>query len=116
PFTDPLFVFFRKHMPIIGQTPNWIATFFSRRRGLPHRVPNLSFIEPPVAPLAKAALLKALHHHSNPLSAADARRSQPVLLLPPPQLIQQSNHQPRPSRTQRMPQRNRPAIHVYFFA
>jgi plasmid stabilization system protein ParE len=29
-------------------------------------------------------LLKALHHHSNSLPTADARRCQPVLLFPPP--------------------------------
>src|SRR6266849_255854 len=61
-------------------------------------------------------LLKALHHHSNPLPATDARRSQPVLLLPPPQFIQQRNHQPRSGRSQRMAQGNRSAVHVHFFA
>src|ERR1019366_9315467 len=43
--------------------------------------------------------VKALHHHSNPLPAADARRGQPVLLLPPPQLIQQRDHEARSSRS-----------------
>jgi hypothetical protein len=37
---------------------------------------------------SKEKLLKAFHHHSNPLSAANASRSQTVLLLPPPQLVE----------------------------
>src|ERR1017187_9278412 len=61
-------------------------------------------------------LLKALHHHSNPLPAADARRCQPVLLLPPPQLIEQRDHEPRPGRSQRMSQCDRSAVHIYSFA
>jgi hypothetical protein len=61
-------------------------------------------------------LAHALHHHRNPLPPANARRGQPIFLLPSPQLIQQRNHQPRPGRAQRMPERNRPAIHVHLLA
>src|ERR1700687_6497538 len=84
---------------------------------------NLAFPCVPLCPLWLSSLppaeknsLKALHHHSNPLPAADARRWQPVLLLSPPQLIQQRDHEARPGRSQRMPQRNRSAVHVHFFA
>jgi hypothetical protein len=62
---------------------------------------------------AISASVHTLHHHRNPLPPANTSRSQPILLLPPPQLIQQRNHQPCPRRSQRMPQRNRPAIHVH---
>jgi hypothetical protein len=57
-----------------------------------------------------------LHNHRNPLPTPDASRSQPILLLPPPQFIQQSNHQPSPRSPQRMPQSNRPTIHIYLAA
>src|ERR1019366_5403536 len=60
--------------------------------------------------------LKALHYHSDPLSPTNARRGQPVLLLPPPQLIQQRDREARPSRAQRMSQRDRSAVHVHSFA
>jgi hypothetical protein len=59
--------------------------------------------------------VKVLHHHRNSLPATDARCRQPILLLSPAQLVQQCNHQPRPGRTQRMPESNGAAVHVHFF-
>src|SRR5713226_5169474 len=53
-----------------------------------------------------------LDDHRNPLSSANARRRQPIAQSIPPQLIQNRNHQPRPSSSQRMPQRNRPAVDI----
>jgi hypothetical protein len=61
----------------------------------------------------RGGLVHTLHNHRDPLPAADASRSQPILLLPPPQFIKQSDHQPRPGSPQRMPQSNRPAIHIH---
>lgn len=62
----------------------------------------------------RTSSIHAFDDHGYSLSPANASRSQPILLLPPPQFIQQRNHQPRARRAQRMSQRNRPAIHIHF--
>src|ERR1700733_185209 len=63
-----------------------------------------------------SALIQTLNNHRNPLPAPNARRRQTIPQTVPPQFIQQRNHQSRPGRRQRMPQRNRPAIHIRLIA
>src|ERR1700683_4573022 len=66
--------------------------------------------------VSRSPSLEAFHHHGNPLASPNTRRGQPVLLLPPPQLVKQRDHEPCSCRPERMPQRNPPAIDVYFLA
>src|SRR5689334_3872159 len=57
-------------------------------------------------------LLQRFDNHCDSLAAANAGGSQRAFLLPTPEFIQQRNHQPRPSRPQRMAESDRSAIHV----
>ena len=60
--------------------------------------------------------LQILHDHRNTLAAADARCGKTILSFATPQFVQQRDHQPRPGRAQRMSERNRAAVDVYFIA
>src|SRR5579859_5644026 len=57
-----------------------------------------------------------LHNHRDALTAANAGRRQTIFFLPAPQLVKQSDHQPRSRCTQRMSQRNGSAIHIHLLA
>src|SRR5271165_1418718 len=59
---------------------------------------------------------QVLDDHRNALPAADARSREPIFPLAAAQLVHQRNNQPRSGRAQRMPERNRAAIHVDFVA
>src|SRR6266567_255981 len=67
----------------------------------------------PLCPLWFRGLLKTLHHHSDPLPAANTRRGQPILLLAPLQFVEQRDHQPRSGCAQRMAQRDCAAVYVH---
>ena len=59
--------------------------------------------------------LGRLHNHCDALSAADARRSETVLLLPPPQFVQKRDDQPRAGSAQRMPNAMAPPFTLTLF-
>src|SRR5262245_6279882 len=57
-------------------------------------------------------ILQDLDDHRNSLAAADACRCQAITQTIAPQFVQNGNYEARTAGTERMPQRNRAAIHV----
>src|SRR5579864_3340254 len=63
--------------------------------------------------LLKKKLREAFHDDRDSLPAANACRRQTIFLLAATQFVEQREHQPRSSRTQRMSQRDGAAVHVH---
>src|SRR5205807_4474808 len=61
-------------------------------------------------------VVQGLDNHRDSLPSADARRRQPIPQSISLQLIQNCNHQPCPRSPQRMPERDRSAVHICLIA
>src|SRR5262245_54135507 len=57
--------------------------------------------------------LRALDQYRDPLAAADARRGDPPALLAAPELDQERQDEPGAGGAQRVPEADRPAVHVH---
>ncbi len=83
--------------------------------GLQSGVPGFS-ISPPIPVLHYHLSIHRFHNHRDSLPATNARGSQSIPQIIPSKLIENGNHQTRAGSTQRMPQRNSPAVHIRLVA